>query len=71
MKPSTGSWQLTETGIEAARRDAKNLQLWDLYRFHADDLNLPLLQEDRHLDIRNVLPADVIKQLETMTKERV
>lgn len=66
-----GSWQLTATGIEAARNDAKNLQLWDLYRFHADDLNLPLLQEDRHLDIRNVLPADVIKQLETMTKERV
>ncbi len=66
-----GSWQLTATGVEAARNDAKNLQLWDLYRFHADDLNLPLLQEDRHLDIRNVLPADVIKQLETMTKERV
>lgn len=64
------SWQLTESGIEAARRDAHSLQLWDLYRLHADDLGLPLLAEDRHLDIRDVLPADAVLQLEAMTGQR-
>lgn len=64
------SWQLTECGIEAARRDAHSLQLWDLYRLYADDLNLPLRGEDRHLDIRDVLPADAIGQLEAMTEQR-
>lgn len=64
------SWRLTDTGIEAARRDAHSLQLWDLYRLYADDLDLPLLGEDRHLDIRDVLPADAIGQLEAMTEQR-
>ena len=64
------SWQLTENGIEAARRDAHSLRLWDLYRLYADDLGLPLLGEDRHLDIRDVLPADAIGQLEAMTERR-
>jgi len=68
---STGdSWRLTDTGIKAARRDAHSLELWDLYRLYADDLDLPLLGEDRHLDIRDVLPADAIGQLEAMTEQR-
>ncbi len=64
------TWQLTDTGIEAARRDAHSLRLWDLYRLYADDLDFPLLGEDRHLDIRDVLPADAIGQLEAMTEQR-
>ncbi|MCY4537881.1 MAG: metal ABC transporter permease [Chloroflexi bacterium] len=64
------SWRLTDAGVMAARRDAHSLQLWDLYRLYADDLGLPLYGEDRQLDIRDVLPADVIGQLEAMTEER-
>ena len=64
------SWRLTDAGVMAARRDAHSLQLWDLYRLYADDLGLPLYGEDRQLDIRDVLPADVIEQLEAMTEER-
>jgi len=64
------SWRLTDTGIEAARRDAHSLQLWDLYRLYADDMGLPLLAEDRQLDIRDVLPADAIGQLEAMMEQR-
>ncbi len=64
------NWRLTDAGIEAARRDAHSLRLWDLYRLYADDMDLPLLGEDRHLDIRDVLPADAIGQLEAMTEQR-
>ncbi len=60
------SWRLTARGIEAARRDAHSLRLWERYRLHAADLDLPPLPEDRHLDIRDVLPAAAIKKLEAM-----
>lgn len=60
------SWRLTDSGVKAARRDAHSLRLWELYRLYAAELGLPLLPEDRHLDIRDVLPAAAIQELEAL-----
>ena len=69
VNESNECWQLTAVGIELARQDMRNQQLWDLYRFYADELDLPVLQEDRQLEIAAVLPADAVAQLESMLPE--
>lgn len=62
-KHGDASWQLTPTGAEIASRNAQNVLLWDVYRQYADELNLPLIAEDRHQDIRELLPAPVVARL--------
>ncbi len=57
-------WRLTEEGIAWAREDRRNQRLWDLYRLYNDELGLPVIQEDRRLDIGAVLPAAAVEQLE-------
>lgn len=59
-----GSWRLTATGIALAQREQRNQRLWDAYRLHAHDLDLPLIQEDRQLDIADLLPPETVKRLE-------
>ncbi|MCY3780891.1 MAG: metal ABC transporter permease [Chloroflexi bacterium] len=59
-----GGWRLTELGIEWARKDRRNQNLWDSYRLYGDELGLPDVQEDRHLAIEAVLPATAVEQLE-------
>ena len=63
LRYDDGSWHLTASGIKLARQDARNLRLWDLYRLHADELDLPPMQEDRQQDIREALPKEALERL--------
>lgn len=68
----TGSeegWRLTAAGIEQARRNERNERLWELYRLHAHDLDLPPLQEDRRAPIASRLPAAAVELLERKLRE--
>ena len=65
-----GGWRLTGSGIELAQQALHNLRLWELYRLHADELALPMLQEDRQRDIRELLPGDAIEALESRLEGR-
>jgi len=57
-------WQLSQSGIDLARRDGRNRALWNVYRLHAHELNLPIVAEERHVDIASRLPAAAIAELE-------
>ena len=61
---SEAGWRLTAAGIQAARQDAHNEALWDMYRLHAQELELPVLQEDRQIAIAALLPDSAIARLE-------
>ena len=67
--PGAGGWQLTEAGIQQARHMAHNEKLWDMYRLYAHELELPILQEVRQVDIASVLPAAAVQQLERKLRE--
>ncbi|MEQ8677268.1 MAG: metal ABC transporter permease [Aggregatilineales bacterium] len=58
------AWRLTKTGVKMAHDDERNQQLWDLYRRHSDELALPLIKEDRQVNIREVLPDEAVNRLE-------
>ncbi|NDJ54168.1 MAG: metal ABC transporter permease [Chloroflexi bacterium] len=58
------SWQLTSMGIEAAQEDAHNQSLWDTYRQYSDELNLPMVREDRQEDNHSLLPGEAVQKLE-------
>ena len=57
-------WQLSQSGIDLARRDGRNQALWNVYRLHAHELNLPIVAEERYVDIASRLPAAAIAELE-------
>ena len=59
-----GEWALTESGAKIAARDARNQQLWDVYRQYSDALNLAVIPEDRQHDIAETLQPDAIQRLE-------
>lgn len=61
---SETGWRLTASGIQKARQNEHNEKLWDMYRLHAHDLDLPVLQEDRQAPIVSLLPAVAVAQLE-------
>lgn len=61
-------WQLTPAGIEVAEQRVHNLQLWDLYRQYGDELDLPLIAEDRQQEIQAVLPDQAVEKLEQKLK---
>ena len=67
--PSEDGWRLTDTGIQEARRIARNEKLWDMYRLHAHALDLPVLEEARQAPIASVLPAAAIALLERELRE--
>ncbi len=58
------NWVLTRHGIELATQDAHNQQLWDIYRVYGDELDLPLIMEDRQQPIEDILPSDAVIRLE-------
>jgi len=58
------SWQLTASGVERAKNDHHNQQLWDTYRAYNAELDLPLVIEDRQKSIRDMLPSIAIQRLE-------
>lgn len=66
---SEAGWRLTAAGIQAARQDAHNQRLWDMYRLHAQELDLPVLQEERHAPIAAHLPAAAIALLDRKLRE--
>ena len=57
-------WRLTTSGIQAARQIAHNEKLWDMYRLHANELDVPVLLEERQKPIASLLPAAAIERLE-------
>ncbi|MEM6528340.1 MAG: metal ABC transporter permease [Chloroflexota bacterium] len=57
------NWMLTQAGADAAAQDAHNQQLWETYRTYGDELDLPLVMEDRQKDIHEVLPQPAVEQL--------
>ncbi len=59
-------WALTRTGLAAAREDARNLRLWDLYRQYSEALDLPVIAENHQQPIKSLLPASAVARLETM-----
>jgi hypothetical protein len=58
-------------GAEMAAKDAYNQQLWDIYREYNDELDLPLIIEDRQKDIHEVLPEPAVQKLELKLKGMV
>ena len=66
---AAGGWRLTDSGIERARKDRRNQDLWDAYRLFGDELGLPDAQEDRHLAIEAVLPASALEQLDNRLEQ--
>ncbi|WP_420628034.1 metal ABC transporter permease [Candidatus Leptofilum sp.] len=64
-------WQLTPHGTEVASQTAQNALLWDIYRQYSDELNLPLIAEDRQRNIRELLPAAAVAQLEQKLGEGI
>lgn len=63
-------WYLRERGLRLAREDARNQRLWDLYRQLGDQLDLPLVPEERERDIRAVLPEESVTALEEFVGEK-
>lgn len=58
------NWILTDHGAEAATQDAHNQQLWDAYRIYGDEMQLPMINEDRQKPIAAVLPDEAVIRLE-------
>lgn len=64
VKQSGEYWLLTAAGAELAARDARNQRLWDIYREYSNELDLPLIIEDRQRDIHDLLPEPAVRKLE-------
>jgi manganese/zinc/iron transport system permease protein len=64
-------WALTDTGLAAAQQDARNLQLWDLYRQYGADLHLPVVPEDHQQPIEAMLDAEDVAQLESLLEREM
>lgn len=64
VKQQDDNWVLTEQGVSAARQDVHNQQLWEIYRMYGDELDLPLVNEDRQKPIEDVLPDEAVVRLE-------
>lgn len=62
-------WYLTDHGIQLATADARNQQLWRLYRRHHHELDLLPITEDRDQPIDRLLPADDLRRLEQLRSE--
>ncbi len=57
-------WRLTPIGIEAAEEDLHNQQLWEIYRQYSDELDLPIISEDRRRSIREMMSDEAVMALE-------
>ena len=61
-----GGWSLTTTGLKRVENDIHNQQLWEVYRQYRDELTLPLIPEDRQRAIHDLLPNEIVQQLEKL-----
>lgn len=64
IKQVDSAWILTAQGARVAQEDVHNQQLWDVYREYGDELDLPLIMEDRQKAIQDVLPKPAVAKLE-------
>lgn len=64
------NWQLTKSGAEVASRQYHNALLWDVYRQFNEELDLPLIAEDRQRDIRTLLSESAVTKLEQKLEEQ-
>jgi len=64
VQPKGNAWILTQAGIDVATKDDHNQQLWDVYRMYGDELNIPLIMEDRQKPIADILPDDAVVRLQ-------
>ena len=63
-------WQLTAAGAAKASHQHQNALLWDVYRLYNEELELPLIAEDRQQDIRSLLPDTAVAKLELKLEEQ-
>jgi manganese/zinc/iron transport system permease protein len=69
IKADGNVWCLTASGARLAEQDARNQQLWDVYREFSDELDIPLIAEDRQRDIHEMLPQAALEKLDHKLKE--
>ena len=69
IEQQNGSIALNSDGIKVAMQDARNQDLWQLYRSHNEQLNLPIVPEDRNKPIDEFLPETAIHKLEALRGE--
>ena len=69
VRQVNGGWQLTEAGAARAAQSAQNDLLWDIYRQYNEELDLPLIAEDRRQDIRKYLPDTAVAKLQQKLNE--
>ncbi len=62
-------WLLTAAGVEAAQEDVHNQRLWEIYREYSDELDLPIVVEDRRRRIREILPEESVTALERKLRQ--
>lgn len=68
IKQDNDVWLLTKSGAEMASQDVHNQKLWEVYREFNDELELPLVMEDRQQNIHDILPEPAIAKLELKLK---
>ena len=68
IKQENSNWLLTTSGAEMAAQDVHNQKLWEVYREFNDELDLPLVMEDRQQNIHDILPEPAIAKLELKLK---
>lgn len=57
-------WRLTTVGYSQATKLDHNALLWEAYRVHSTELDLPLVQLNKQVDIHDVLAPEAIQRLE-------
>lgn len=60
------AWALTPEGVQIASQQAQNAELWDLYRQYGEELDLPMVSENRQKSIRTMLSDESIRKLESV-----
>lgn len=69
IKQNDGTIALNNDGVKVAVHDVRNQDLWELYRSHNEQLNLPIVPEDRNKPIDEFLPETAINMLEALRGE--
>ncbi len=64
VSSTSKGWTLTPNGIERARKEVENQQLWELYRLYRDDLKLPYFPENHQLELNRLLSHEEVARLQ-------
>jgi hypothetical protein len=66
VQDADSGWVLTNAGVQKAQQDVHNQQLWEMYHQYSDNLQLPLIPENRQQDITKLLSSGAVRKLEGM-----